>query len=778
MFARIQGDLGLTLRIGWFSPISPKTGIATYTRGVLDAMAEVFPRSEVDIIVFFPPTNDDHVDLSYPKIEITDSLLRSDFGALFDVAVYHLGNNELHHGPIYKALLSHPGLVVLHDHVYQHYLVSVGLDRSYATTRLNALIYSSGGADGFEFFSGSGFLSCDKGDVKYVPWESEWATVVPMSDKLARLGLGAVVHSKYGKIGLGSDFSGPTCTLFMPRPQVSAPQPASTKERKIHIVCAGHIQMTKGLQFLVGAFASELKLREYFKVSIVGYGTDRDYLRRLQQEIQNSSLHDVFSLKIDPAEEEYVSTLGEADLFYNLRFPNTEGASLSLSEQLSYGRPVIAYRTGSFAEMPEDSCYFLDRIGDVVELVDVLLEIGRDIEGVAARGERAWATVADKTSKRYAEDFVAFVKDNWETILRRQEIGQMRMNGKLPRCMPEDDVWFRYHIAARRMMMSYFDGTLTLPEGLLVSSDLDRGRFLSLGYFGSRVSSSRMEMLGNAFSNLTKLEAAELLGQLRVLYSETTEIVPRLYPDYLKVLVAANTDATIWKILSCLDSKLAFGMALEATAISVSKTQRENLAYDAERVGLGVVISDVLEERKSSLLDDGGFQQIIRMLKESTLEDYDHLPPLPMGQDALELASSKGLLNFLRSEGFSDIEATGIWTTSTDSYLIFRVADGKSANMVKGSIMVLLGGSAVDQTVDMTAVEIRTGRNETVRMNFTIGNNPQYWRLELPSFSGFIRLRINVADVRSPASLGLSDDQRCLGAMLQSLEICETSELT
>ncbi|MDZ4313154.1 MAG: hypothetical protein U1A24_21640, partial [Cypionkella sp.] len=82
------------IRVAWFSPISTQTGIAQYSRNVLEEVQRLMPKDRIEVIVFHPATSDTVVEMPYPTIELSDSLIRSDLPALYDIAIYHLGNNE------------------------------------------------------------------------------------------------------------------------------------------------------------------------------------------------------------------------------------------------------------------------------------------------------------------------------------------------------------------------------------------------------------------------------------------------------------------------------------------------------------------------------------------------------------------------------------------------------------------------------------------------------------------------------------------------------------
>lgn len=76
------------MTVGFFSPLPPaRSGVADYSAALLNALRQHGP-VEVD----------------------RDG----------DVNLYHLGNNQLH-SPIYTKALQHPGVIVLHDAVLQHF---------------------------------------------------------------------------------------------------------------------------------------------------------------------------------------------------------------------------------------------------------------------------------------------------------------------------------------------------------------------------------------------------------------------------------------------------------------------------------------------------------------------------------------------------------------------------------------------------------------------------------------------------------------------------------
>src|SRR5215467_11428442 len=96
------------MKIDFFSPLPPApTGVADYAAALLGGL-----RRHGDVVVN---------------------------GTEADVALYHIGNNQLHRD-IYERALSKPGVVVLHDAVLQHLFLGM-LDRE---SYVNEFVFNYG----------------------------------------------------------------------------------------------------------------------------------------------------------------------------------------------------------------------------------------------------------------------------------------------------------------------------------------------------------------------------------------------------------------------------------------------------------------------------------------------------------------------------------------------------------------------------------------------------------------------------------------------------------
>jgi glycosyltransferase involved in cell wall biosynthesis len=138
------------VKVGYFAPLPPaRTGVADYAAALLAALR------------------------GHGTVEPN---------ARGDVALYHLGNNQLHR-EIYRRALAEPGVVVLHDAVLHHFMLGA-LDRA---AYIDEFVYNYGGWNGglaedlWRARAGSGF------DRRYFDY--------PMLKRISERSRAVVVHN-------------------------------------------------------------------------------------------------------------------------------------------------------------------------------------------------------------------------------------------------------------------------------------------------------------------------------------------------------------------------------------------------------------------------------------------------------------------------------------------------------------------------------------------------------------------------------------------------------
>ena len=463
----------MTLRIGWISPLTTASGVGTFSHAIARHFPKTVGAEAIDLTLLYPEHAEFHQpDIRSVKIEDTDSF-RSVL-ELFDLLVYNIGNNAEHHDTIFRLLRTHPGIIISHDFVYQHYLAARSLQSSRDFASFAALLMKFGGGDSGSYLARSRITN-RFGKIRYSPWDSDASAAQPMSESILDLGSALVMHSRFAQDYAEKRFRGPILRLGMPHDQ-KPPRGADTwmswsqavpVKPTLHMVSFGHIQSTKCTDLVLEALASSKILRRRVQYTVVGFIGDLDYLRRLEETVAAAGLRDVVRFETGVSELRLADIMSDADLFINLRRPNTEGSSASLIEQLDSGRPVVVLDSGCYAEIDstaavklfakagaEDIRSALERLVGTPELLPVIGGAGRTYA-------RTW-TCAD-----YGRRLIEFALEHRDLLGRRGEITGLggKPYGTVEAC---DELWAA-NLAQARAAMRYLDrNVLTLDPQLLM----------------------------------------------------------------------------------------------------------------------------------------------------------------------------------------------------------------------------------------------------------------------------------------------------------------------
>jgi glycosyltransferase involved in cell wall biosynthesis len=753
------------MRLAWICPVSSRTGVGAYAQSVLRALVR---RKGLEVTVLHPPCPpEDRLEMPCPTLPLSEALVQSDLPRLFDLMLYHLGNNDRHHGLILRALMAHPGPVVLHDHVYQHMLAGLHHDGTAPAPGFGALIHAVSGASGFDYLAASGTLR-GSGSVSYVPWESNWAAQVPLSDVLARLGTGVVTHSDFAARALGDSYPGSHTTLFMPRPDVPVDPPDRTPGpgARLRLAATGHIGPTKGLELLVDALAGAPDLAARYHVTIAGHAGDAPYMQMLTARIKAQGLTESVRLLPDPDAAGFAAVMREADLFLNIRRPNTEGASLSLAEQLASGRPVIVQNSGCFAEMPAKCGWHLPAGAGVEALTEALSAIARDPAQIGKRGAAAARYMGPRNATRYAEDLASFLYAGQTRMARRAALAATRSTA------PErqDADWHASYAQVRGVMSGVMAGRGLLPPDLWSYPDRDVGRYVSLNLLNTAVSDPAR--LGRALVQDGALAATTRLGLLRQLLARACG-TPGDTGLHLSDLALPIRDPALWTVILCLPPGIALPMGLQALGQRTGPDGQTRLTELAARNGVGQTLATYLDGRGDPLLDRPDMAPVRRLLQGP---DVTALSPLEADADLVRLALSPDT-GALRLDGFHPPEETGIWTARPEASLRALPDPEHPVTLLAGTAALLEAALAhAAQTLTVTATEESTGRHATWSDTRAQGGDPVMdWTLPLPRFSGPLRIDLTLPACHSPRDLGASADPRPLGLMLHSLRLESTA---
>jgi glycosyltransferase involved in cell wall biosynthesis len=371
-------------RIAWLSPMPPaKTGIATYSKAVIDALERIGFATE------------------HHRIEPIWPLKPRHEGTIpwHTMGVYHLGNNVEFHRDIYRHAIQTPGLVVIHDLALDDFVR--GMIAGGDPLGHQALREGLANADKLESFEDA---------ILNEPLR------VPYVAHVARRARGIVVHSPFVERYLRA--------FGCKTPVSVAPHPVVEDERAVRSalgqrsVVRGRLEVL-GMRRLVGVFgdlnaaklidqvlAAVAQLPEDVHLALVGRrieGYDIDEV------VRSSGVGGRVHLHSNVEDEEFLEWIAASDLAVDLRFPHRGEVSGSLARLMQVGRPTVVSGTGTYLDLPEGLVVRVSpgRVpaDELAAVLRTLLEddVVRTAMGAAAREHMLEQAREDRTAHVYAD---------------------------------------------------------------------------------------------------------------------------------------------------------------------------------------------------------------------------------------------------------------------------------------------------------------------------------------------------------------------------------------
>jgi len=357
------------MKVGFFSPLPPApTGVADYSAALLDELRKL---GEVEI------------------------------GVDGDIALYHVGNNALHR-EIYARALAHPGIVVLHDAVLQHFFLGMLDQEAY----LDEFVFNYGEWSrglGRELWNGRARSAADPRYFAY-----------PMLKRLAQASRAVIVHNPAAAKRLREH--APDARVFeiphlFRRPQLPGAVDVlrlraslGLGPRSLLVGLFGHQRETKRLPVVLRAFERAIEsgpnssLDAHLLVS--GAFVSETFERALAPSLDHPRILRTGYLP----EPDFWRWTAATDLCINLRFPTAAETSGVAVSMMGIGKPVAFTAGEEIARFPEDACLRIDT-GPAEEemLAGYIGWLARDRETALEIGRRAAAYIA----REHAPDRVA-----------------------------------------------------------------------------------------------------------------------------------------------------------------------------------------------------------------------------------------------------------------------------------------------------------------------------------------------------------------------------------
>lgn len=399
----LHWDHRLDPRIAYLSPLPPaRTGIATYSRAVLDGLARI------------------GYDAGGHRLHPIWPLEPQHEGTIpwHAMGIYHLGNNVEFHRDIYRHAIQSPGLVVIHDLALDDFVRGMIV----AGDPLGHQAMREGLANAPALL---GFEEAERNEPLRVPYVAH----------VARRARGIVAHSPFVERYLRA-FGCRTPVSVVPHPVVETEASVHAAERRRDVmrgplesmgmrhlvVVAGDLNEAKLIDRVVEAVA---RLPEAVHLALVGRrieGYDAEAV------LERSGLGARVSLHADVPDDRFLAWLCAADVVVDLRYPHRGEVSGSLARAMQCGRATIVSGTGTYLDIPADRVVRVSA-GRVLpeELATAIGRVLDDAElrtriGAAAGAHMAELARSDATAHGYAraiDGTLALVQDPTRRALAR-----------------------------------------------------------------------------------------------------------------------------------------------------------------------------------------------------------------------------------------------------------------------------------------------------------------------------------------------------------------------
>ncbi len=352
------------MRIAYWSPLPPlRSGIADYSAELLPALAR---HLEIELIVpdgwrragAVPGGLAAHPERAFPGLAAAGR---------FDAVLYQLGNNHEYHTSIYRALLEHPGVVVLHEVVLHHLVRDLTLSAGDPAAYVREMRYAYG-------LTGEAVARrCVATGVPLDPWN------YPLFERVVDRSLGVLVHNEFTRRRVLA--SRPQTRLAVvpshlslgerPPPGPAAARAALGLPPDAFVVASfGFVTPNKRPQEVLRAFARLRRRVPRAVLLLVGEVSPHfDFAAMAVPEVMRG-VTVTGRLELD----RFLLYMAATDVAVNLRFPTAGETSATLLRLLGLGKPVIVSRVGAFNEIPEGCCAHVDVDEGEHELLVACLE--------------------------------------------------------------------------------------------------------------------------------------------------------------------------------------------------------------------------------------------------------------------------------------------------------------------------------------------------------------------------------------------------------------------
>ena len=462
------------VRLAWLSPFSDRSDISAFSRTLLPNFGDESCGPRFDTHLFINE-NGPAFSSPVPSMKLPADNSAIEILSTYDVAIFNMGNNVENHARLLKGLRAIPGIAILHDFAYHHLFAYLCFEDLKSPAAYAKLMHDWYASPGYNVAIRSGVAT--HASRLYAPWDSDHIAEYPLLEPVAGLASAIVVHSKFMEDRVRAFFKGPVLRLFLPSDQkvtltaeVQMKWREETPHRKeCHFATFGHLGRSKCLDAIIQAFARSPWLLSMAKLKIAGRA-DPAYARELENLVRAHGLSDHVSFEYAVTDERLLAIKQDADVFLNLRHPNTEGASGSLVEMMNTGKPVIVYGSGCYADLPQGAVLTIQHADGLEAITQAMESLGQNAEQRIAIGAAGQSVVRPHDSREYVRRLKEFVLDHRDVVGRRARlVAPVRDGFHKATVVGEEDLAWHADLSRSRLMFLLLerDKDVLSPEPFL-----------------------------------------------------------------------------------------------------------------------------------------------------------------------------------------------------------------------------------------------------------------------------------------------------------------------
>lgn len=433
------------MRIAWFTPFAKGSAIGEVGKQICEELSKSIT---VDI---WTNNNNDIIEtgvniITFKHDDNLSKLLNYDF------IIYNFGNFAGYHREIYDVSRRYPGIVICHDQTMssffgQYYTFSeFGGDNSESGYKAYAEFLNKycGKAASEEMYKGK--------SLDYFPiYEYGELKKIHLLEPVLENSLGLFSHAEFFCGKVKSFYNRPMSFSYLPckieekavcrDKRIGEIISSAKKQNKRILVSNGIVHPVKQIDKIAEVLKNNPKLAQKTIYIVIGsYGGD--YGKELEALAENELKGCLFMLGYQPYDVMNYA-IHNADMCINLRYPNSEVCSLSLLEQMSYGKPVLVLNSGIYGEIPDNAVIkisYEDIYQGITENITALIN-GKNFSDY---GKQSRKFISEKCNvKVYCKNLLSFI-ENLETDTAVKNLQNSTLNSI---CTVMDELGIDIHSA-------------------------------------------------------------------------------------------------------------------------------------------------------------------------------------------------------------------------------------------------------------------------------------------------------------------------------------------